>query len=331
MPTPSLTAALISCAGALALGLIVGWVYFRLRTAARFVPLAAHRDELVALRRRYRRRLRAMRDAATRYRIRENELREGLRVATAHEATRAKLAAAADAEITTLRARLAELARDVGERGELLAAARGREEALAAELRAALERSTTLERSHGLMQIERDELVARTARVRALPSPERPPESAAQRAAPAAPRAELADRDARIHELECQLRESAGRVGELESSLRTWKYRIAPLALHLERRRDRAAASAPAAPARDDLKRIRGIGRGLEKKLHAQGVTGYAELAAMSPAELANLATRLGVAASRPHRDRWAEQAHELATAAGRASRRDGADRAGTG
>ena len=111
-------------------------------------------------------------------------------------------------------------------------------------------------------------------------------------------------------------------MSELESSLQTWKYRIAPLALHMKMQRDRTRKAAggeeppaPAAkPSADDLKRIRGIGRGLEKKLRAEGVTEIAQLAGMSPAELANLAVRVGVAASRPQRDRWAEQARELRT-----------------
>jgi predicted flap endonuclease-1-like 5' DNA nuclease len=129
-------------------------------------------------------------------------------------------------------------------------------------------------------------------------------------------RAELADRDARIHELECQLEERTARLAELETDLRTWKYRIAPMALHMKiRRGGPAAAEAVSLREDDDLKRIQGIGRGLEKKLRAAGITEFAQLAAMSPAELANLAVRVGSAASRPERDGWAEQAAALCAA----------------
>jgi predicted flap endonuclease-1-like 5' DNA nuclease len=314
MPSLPANAALLLCAVALSAGLLIGWVCMRLRIAARFVPATAHQDELVALRRRFRRRLRAMRDAATRHRISENELRNELRVAANHQATHGKLLAAAQAEIAALRTRIGELGDGLADRDGRLAAGQAREETLAASLREALERVAALERKHGLMRIERDELAARTTRLRALQAQDTQSATGveAQRP-PAASRTELADRDARIHELECQLRESESRMSDLEANLRTWKYRIAPLALHMEQRRGRAAGDAAARTnGQDDLKRIRGIGRGLEKKLHGEGVTGFAQLAAMSPAELANLAVRVGVAASRPQRDRWAEQAREL-------------------
>ncbi len=323
MPTLTYAAALLLCAGALAAGLLISWAHFRLRTAARFVALAAHREELLSLRRRYRRRLRAMRDAASRHRINENELRRELRVATDHQATQGKLMTGAQAEISTLRERITDMDQALRSRDESLAGSRSREQSLAAELCAATGRLAAFERDHGLIRIERDELLAQTERLRALPLPVSDAvESATATAAPeapVAPRAELADRDSRIHELECQLRESAGRMTELETSLQTWKYRIAPLAMHMKNQRDRALAArtaklaTAAGPARpDDLKRIRGIGRGLEKKLCAEGITGFARLAAMSPAELANLAVRVGVAASRPQRDGWAEQARNL-------------------
>jgi predicted flap endonuclease-1-like 5' DNA nuclease len=97
--------------------------------------------------------------------------------------------------------------------------------------------------------------------------------------------------------------------------LQTWKYRIAPLALHMKIQRDKArqAAEAQAQPAvaGDDLRLIRGIGRGLQKKLRAEGVTGVAQIARMTSAELAALAVRVGLAPSRPERDRWAEQARQ--------------------
>ncbi len=322
MPTPTFSAVLLIAAGALAVGFLIAWVHFRLRTGAQFVPLAGHRAELLAMRRLYRQRLRAMRDLVARHKSAEQELRSQLRVAESHQGAQGRLLAASQAEISVLRERIRLLGAAVEERDADLAGLRARERELAGQLDEARAKITDSERDHGLLRIERDELVARTQRLRALsmPDSEPAPAQAAPPGSPVAPRAELADRDARIHELECQLRDRESRLAELETSLNTWKYRIAPLALHTKRQRERARDAARAAaipapdPPADDLKRIRGIGRGLEKKLHAEGVNRIEQLAGMSPAELANLAVRIGVAASRPQRDRWAEQARELRT-----------------
>lgn len=291
MPMLSTSAALFLCAGALATGALVTWIHFRLRIGTDFVALESHRQDVLALRRRYRQRLRAIRDAMLRHKLAEHELRSQLRVAEDHHKTQDKLLAAAQAEAAQLRARIA-----------------------------------AFERDQGLLRIERDELAASTQRLRALTVPE-PAADTPARAEAAAPvggsgvsRAELADRNARIHELQCRLRESETRMTELQSSLNTWKYRIAPLALHMKMQRDklRAADEAPAPASTpdsrpDELQRIRGIGPALAQKLQAQGINRFEQLASMSPAELANLALRAGVAASRPQRDRWALQARKLA------------------
>jgi predicted flap endonuclease-1-like 5' DNA nuclease len=308
-------------AALLALGLVAGgalaaWARFRVRVGTAWVPIAAHRDEVMRLRRRYRQRLRALRDAGARSRAGEADARRELRAAADHHLTQERLLAGARAETEALRRRLAEVDAACTAHREEIAVLRARAASAAAELAEARARIAASEQDHGLLRIERDELAARTERLRALALPA-PAEAGEEAPAPGAARAELADRDARIHELECALAEREGRVAELESSLATWKYRIAPIALHMERQRERKArAVAAAAAPRDDLKRIRGIGRGLEKKLHAAGITGFAQLAALAPAELANLAVRLGLAASRPQRDRWAGQAAALAAPA---------------
>jgi large subunit ribosomal protein L21 len=322
MLTMSPTAALLIGAGALAAGIIIAFTHFHLRTRAGFVPLHAHRDEMAALRRRYRRRLRALRDAVLRHKDDEEQLRAELQVALKHNATDARLRAGAEADAQALRERLVAQDALLLERDQSLALANARVTSLEAGLREAQERIASFESEAGLMRIERDELVARTQRLRALPA-------VADTATPAtgeeprpaeggASRADLAERNARIHELECRLRESEGRVSELESSLHTWKYRIAPLALHMKMQRDRArnARKPPAPRTADDLKRIHGIGPALERKMNAAGIRHFDQLADMSPAELANLATRIGVAATRPGRDRWAEQARAMATPA---------------
>lgn len=324
---PTYAPLLLLSVGALLAGFLIGWVRFRLRTKTEFVPLAEHREHLVTMRRRYGRRLRTMRELVRHHQRDEEQLRSEAAATATHQTTQDKLLMAAQAEIANLRERIVGMEDQLRARGQSLSELRAEVNATAKELCDALEKIAGFERDTGLLRIERDELAAQTQRLRTLPAAA--PESLTgmpdtdQPATPAtvATRAELADRNERIHELECQLRESRSRATELESSLQTWKYRIAPLALHMKKMqkdRERASAKAqtvrPARSKRDDLTRISGIGRNIQKKLHAEGVTRFAQLADMSPAELANLAIRAGIAASRPQQERWAEQARELRT-----------------
>ena len=67
-----------------------------------------------------------------------------------------------------------------------------------------------------------------------------------------------------------------------------------------------------ASPRRDDLTLINGIGPAFEKALNAAGIHTFAQLADQNPEGLAGrLATR--ISAERIRRDRWIEQARELA------------------
>ncbi len=331
-----ITTALLLCAGALATGALAAWALLRMRFGSDFISAEAHRGELATLRRRYRRRQRVLRDALRQLKLTVEELREDLRVATTRHGTQQTLLAAARSEADRLREELtretAAAARQLAELGTATAQVA----MLGRQLTEARDRIAQHERDQGLQRIEHDELVARTQRLRALSAPasaiEPMPCSENGVAAPAreASRTLLAARNARIHELECQLRENESRLGELQSSLDTWKYRIAPLTLHLQRQREKrngqqapvAAPPPPATPAvaPDDLQRIRGIGRGLHRKLRDQGIERFQQLAHMGPAELANLATAIGVATSRPQRDRWVEQARALAATAQQAS-----------
>ena len=59
------------------------------------------------------------------------------------------------------------------------------------------------------------------------------------------------------------------------------------------------------ASGRDDLKRIDGIGPELERRLHRLGITSFAQLAALAPAERGELTARLP--------EGWLEQARRLA------------------
>lgn len=64
----------------------------------------------------------------------------------------------------------------------------------------------------------------------------------------------------------------------------------------------------------DDLSRIKGLGPKLQKLLPTLGLSTFAQIAALSEADLAELDTKLGAFAGRPAKDNWVEQAKYLAT-----------------
>ncbi len=76
-----------------------------------------------------------------------------------------------------------------------------------------------------------------------------------------------------------------------------------------------AAAAAPQGDVllADDLSRIKGLGPKLQKLLPTLGLSTYAEIAALTEADLAELDTKLGAFAGRPAKDNWVEQAKYLA------------------
>ncbi len=61
----------------------------------------------------------------------------------------------------------------------------------------------------------------------------------------------------------------------------------------------------------DDLKLISGVGPALEKKLHDNGVTSFAQIAAWTPEEVADMDDKLSFA-GRIDRDDWIGQATKL-------------------
>ena len=101
--------------------------------------------------------------------------------------------------------------------------------------------------------------------------------------------------------------------------------RARPASLRLVASQPRAAEApvqqpaAEVAGAADDLKAISGIGPKLEKVLNRSGISTYAQLAALTDAEIADLDVRLGLS-GRIGRDDWVGQAAALAavSAAGR-------------
>jgi len=71
-----------------------------------------------------------------------------------------------------------------------------------------------------------------------------------------------------------------------------------------------AAVEAPAGA--DDLKKLSGVGPALEKKLHASGVTSFAQVAAWTEADVEAFGEKLSFK-GRIEREGWIEQAKELA------------------
>ncbi len=62
----------------------------------------------------------------------------------------------------------------------------------------------------------------------------------------------------------------------------------------------------------DDLKKLKGVGPGLEQKLHDAGVTTFAQIAAWGPEDIAEMDEKLSFK-GRIERDGWVAQAKELA------------------
>lgn len=74
-----------------------------------------------------------------------------------------------------------------------------------------------------------------------------------------------------------------------------------------------APEPAPAASNADDLSRIKGLGPKLQALLPTLGITTYAQIAALTQADLAELDGKLGAFAGRPAKDNWVDQARFLA------------------
>ena len=73
------------------------------------------------------------------------------------------------------------------------------------------------------------------------------------------------------------------------------------------------AAPVAAAAGGDDLSKIKGLGPKLRALLPTLGISSYAQIAALSEADLDALDAKLGTFAGRPRRDNWVEQAKFLA------------------
>lgn len=91
---------------------------------------------------------------------------------------------------------------------------------------------------------------------------------------------------------------------------------IAMPVFDLDEDTDVDAAASPPAPVGsdgdDDLKRIKGIGPAMEKRLKAAGILGWAQLAALDDGGIDALAEAIKVSADKIKKEEWAEQARDL-------------------
>ncbi|SLN11008.1 50S ribosomal protein L21 [Roseovarius litorisediminis] len=79
-----------------------------------------------------------------------------------------------------------------------------------------------------------------------------------------------------------------------------------------EAKKEAPKKAAKAAAGGDDLKQLSGVGPALEKKLHEAGVTTFAQIAAWTDADVADMDEKLSFK-GRIEREGWIEQAKELA------------------
>ncbi|MEZ5666769.1 MAG: hypothetical protein R3F55_04915 [Alphaproteobacteria bacterium] len=120
----------------------------------------------------------------------------------------------------------------------------------------------------------------------------------------AATRERMAERELRVSELSAELANCREAYRHLEGLQR------APAAGPPAG----AAASDAASAEPDPLTRIKGIGKVLEAKLHALGITRFAQIAAFSPADIDRVNDQLAFK-GRIEREEWVEQAKALAAA----------------
>jgi len=150
-------------------------------------------------------------------------------------------------------------------------------------------------------------------------------------------RENLETRDERIAVLDIEIRENHIKALELQNNLNAWKVRISPLTKKLHEQReliDRIQTSvepheinelddtvalnqankidSPVEDRPDDLKKIRGIGPALERRLNTTGVNRFEQIAEMSIQDLMDLAARISISPAVAQRDNWIQQARSL-------------------
>ncbi|MEP2532827.1 NADH-quinone oxidoreductase subunit E [Shimia sp.] len=99
---------------------------------------------------------------------------------------------------------------------------------------------------------------------------------------------------------------------ELAEKKGEWKYEAKPETKPEAKPKDTPKASAAVSEGPDDLKQLKGVGPALEKKLHAAGVTTFAQIASWGPDDITEMDDKLSFK-GRIERDGWVDQAKTLA------------------
>ncbi|NNC63897.1 MAG: hypothetical protein HKN84_03845 [Gammaproteobacteria bacterium] len=123
---------------------------------------------------------------------------------------------------------------------------------------------------------------------------------------------ETADWERRYHRLETKYAKAEDRVSALRKKIERLKQpteRVAPLRAVA----DRPGMAQETAESVDDLKRVSGIGPIFERTLNEMGICRFEQLARLSEQDVERVAAGLETFPYRIVRDRWVEQARDLA------------------
>ena len=318
----------------LAVAFPAGWLVCRAWMTARIpaagadeetIPVTRHHELLRAQRSRYRRRVQKIHAVVRRHEETRDQIRDKLTRLQQNMQADAQQADDRDGEVERLRQTAATLKTALDANREELEEARSVIAGLEEKLASGDMDEAASNNEMDLLKIERDELSARVRRLQLPPSPataERD-DSDALRARLGETREKLAAREHRIRDLERQLEQRDFQLDELENTVNSWKRRIGPLARQLQLQREMIrrlrsgdSETSDAAPEEagepDELQRIRGIGPALERRLNAQGIFRYEQLALLGEEELQDLADRLAIAPALPRRDDWVAQSQRL-------------------
>jgi len=326
--------ALVSFAVAFLAGGVLSKAYFAVRRTRNDGTTEAQLNEQ---RRRYRKRVDALQLTIRRHEDKQEEIKQKLTAFRKSTASKIQASEKLKAEVNHLKEIARDLRSQLNIREQEIAALRGRNEPLPGTLDSGSRQADDSHNEVSLLRIERDELLARNRRLEAeqnleseLPRPDEIDSgaiAASRRAEMGEMRENLARRDRQVHDLELQLKEREEQIRKLTARLESWKQRVSPLTSKLRQQRNvirgfresRAGsvtasvrADSPAESVTDNLKKIRGIGPALERRLHRHGIRRFEQIAALSDDELAAVAEQLAIAPNLAHRDRWVEQALEL-------------------
>jgi len=233
--------ALVSFAVALVLGWVLSKAYFRARTMGDLVGRKKH-DKM---RERYRKRLLIMHKLVKRHEATQSQIKDMLKQIQAARDGRADISAGTGAGDT--QGQLSGLLNSIAEQDQELMDLQAQVEPMDQPLNSDMEKASDLESELHLIRIERDELIAKIARL------ESEPKSASERAAAdsdaveqanslraelGAVRAELSSRERQVQEIQRKLDDSDAQRQELRATLDSWKQRVNPLTQKLKQQRN---------------------------------------------------------------------------------------------